>query len=161
FLKQTTEAVRAVPGVESVSAATPVPLDGGTQNIPWATDAAASDPSAFRQANFHTVRPGYFETLKTRLLEGRTFADDDNRPNAALRFVIDDKLAAIAFGGRPAVGQGLLVRNLRPQGPNAPQNVRGEVIGVVRHQRHESLAVEGREAIFFVDAAFGGGGANR
>jgi len=90
----------------------------------------------------------------------RWFNEDDNRPNAPLRFVIDDKIAALAFPGRSAVGQRLLVRNLRPQGPNPPTNVGGEVIGVVRHQRHESMAIEGREAIFFVDAALGGA-ANR
>ena len=162
FLRTTTERLRAVPGVESVSAATPVPLDGGTQNIPWATEAAgAADPTAFKQANFHNVRPAYFETLKTRLIDGRTFTDDDARPNTPARLIIDDKLAAIAFPGRSAVGQRLLVRNLGQQGPNAPQNVGAEVIGVVRHQRHESMAVEGREAIFFVAGGPIGGGANR
>jgi predicted permease len=159
FLQQVTERLRAVPGVEAVSAATPLPLDGGSQNIPWATEAGAADPSAFRQANFFVVRPNFFETLKTPVLAGRTFSDEDNRPGAA-KAVIDEKLAAIAFPGRSAVGQALLVRNLRPNGPNAPQNLRVEVIGVVRHQRHESMAIEGREGIFFVDQAFGSG-ANR
>jgi predicted permease len=162
FLRTTTERLRAVPGVESVSAATPVPLDGATQNIPWAPEAAgAVDPSAFRQANFHNVRPGYFETLKTRLLDGRTYTDDDARPNAPPRLIVDDKLAAIAFPGRSAVGQRLLVRNLGAQGPNAPQNIAVEIIGVVRHQRHESMAIEGREAVFFVAGGPVGGGANR
>jgi predicted permease len=158
FLRQVADRLSAVPGVESVSAATPLPLDGGTQNIPWASEAAAADPAAFRQANFFVVRPNYFETLKTRLIEGRTFTDDDNRQGPAAKAVIDDKLAVLAFPGRSPVGQALLVRNLRPNGPNAPQNVRVEVIGVVRHQRHESMAVDGREAIFFVEQAFGGGG---
>jgi putative ABC transport system permease protein len=162
FLRTTTERLRAVPGVESVSAATPLPLDGATQNIPWAHEAAgAADPSAFRQANFHNVRPGYFETLKTPVIEGRTYTDDDARPNAPPRLIIDDKLAAIAFPGRSAVGQRLLVRNLGAQGPNAPQNIAVEIIGVVRHQRHESMALEGREAIFFVAGGPVGGGANR
>jgi putative ABC transport system permease protein len=162
FLRTTTERVRAVPGVVSVSAATPLPLDGATQNIPWAHEAAgAADPSAFRQANFHNVRPGYFETLKTRLIDGRTYTEDDARPNAPPRLIIDDKLAALAFPGRSAVGQRLLVRNLGAQAPNAPQNVSVEIIGVVRHQRHESMAIEGREALFFVAGGPVGGGANR
>ena len=162
FLRTTTDRLRAVPGVESVSAASPVPLDGGTQNIPWATEAAgAADPTAFRQANFHRVRPAYFETLKTRVVDGRTFTEDDARQNAPARLIVDDKLAAIAFPGRSAVGQRLLVRNLGQQGPNAPVNVGAEVIGVVRHQRHESMASEGREAIFFVAGGPFGGGANR
>jgi hypothetical protein len=138
-----------------------VPLDGATVNIPWATEAAgAADPTAFRQANYHRVRPAYFETMKTRVVDGRTFTDDDARQNAPARLIIDDKLAAIAFPGRSAVGQRLLVRNLGQQGPNAPVNVGAEVIGVVRHQRHESMAIEGREAIFFVAGGPIGGGAN-
>jgi putative ABC transport system permease protein len=57
FLRTTTERLRAVPGVESVSAATPVPLDGATQNIPWAPEAAgAVDPSAFRPTSTTSVR---------------------------------------------------------------------------------------------------------
>ena len=138
FLRQVTERLRAIPGVLGVTAATPLPLDGGSQNVPWATEAGASDPSAFRQANFHNVRPGYFETLRTKLLAGRTFTEEDNVAGTT-KVIIDDMLAARAFPGATAVGRTLLMRNLRPNGPNAPQNERVEVIGVVAHQRHESL----------------------
>src|SRR5205823_2692435 len=111
-------------------------------------------------ANFFTVRPNYFETLKTRVIDGRTFTGADNKP-PALKVVIDDKIAALAFAGRSAVGQKLLVRNLRQNLPGAPQNVAVEIIGVVQHQRHESMAAEGREGLYFVDAFFGGGATNR
>jgi len=160
FLRQVTERLRAIPGVLGVTAATPLPLDGGTQNVPWATEAGASDPSAFRQANFHNVRPGYFETLRTKLLAGRTFTDEDNVAGTT-KVVIDDMLAARAFPNAAAVGRTLLMRNLRPNGPNAPQNERVEVIGVVAHQRHESLVEAGREAIFVVENFFGPGAAGR
>src|SRR5262245_6861789 len=161
FVRQMTERLRAIPGVVNVSAATPLPLDGGTSNIPWATEeAGASDPSAFRQANFFNVRPGYFETLKTRLVAVRTFTEEDNvRTTKAV--VVDDMLAARAFPGGSAVGRTLLVRNLRGGGPNAPQNEKVEVIGVVAHQRHETLVEPGREAIFFVEGFLGPGAANR
>src|SRR5262245_20912882 len=49
FLTQATERLRAIPGVVNVSASGPLPLDGGTANIPWATEEAGSvDPTAFR-----------------------------------------------------------------------------------------------------------------
>jgi len=160
FLRQVTDRVRAIPGVIGVTAATPLPLDGGTQNVPWATEAGASDPSAFRQANFHNVRPGYFETLRTKLLAGRTFTDEDNVAGTT-KVIVDDMLAARAFPNGDTVGRTLLVRNLRPNGPNAPQNERVEVIGVVAHQRHESLVEPGREAMFFVENFFGPGAAGR
>jgi putative ABC transport system permease protein len=160
FIRQVSERLRAVPGVMGVAAAGPLPLDGGTANIPWATkEAGSADATAFRQANFHVVTPGYFETMKTRLVAGRTFTDDDNKANA-LKIVVDDALAARAFPNQPAVGRTLLVRNLRG-GPNAPFNDEMEIIGVVAHQRHESLTVPGREAIFYVDGYNGFGNAAR
>jgi putative ABC transport system permease protein len=159
FLDRAEERLRAIPGVESVSAAGPLPLDGGVTNIPWATqEAGAADPSAFRQANFHTVRPGYFETLKTKLIAGRTFTRDDNNPNSKY-VVVDDLLAAKTFRNTSPIGKILLVRNLR--GPDTSMNVPVEIIGVVQHQRHESMSTEGREAIFFVDQYLGAGAANR
>jgi len=161
LIQQTAERLRAIPGVVAVGAANPLPLDGGTANIPWATEERGSaDPSAFRQANFHLVTPGYFEAMQSRLLSGRTFTEADNQlgPPSA-KVVIDALLAAQAFPDGQAVGRTLLVRNLAP-GPNAPTNLRVEVVGVVAHQRHESLTTEGREAIFFVDA-FARFGVNR
>ena len=160
FLRQVEERLRRIPGVSGISAANPLPLDGGLLNVPWATDRGAADPSAFRQANFFVVRPGYFEALKTRLIAGRTFTEDDNQARTD-KVVIDEIVAARAFPHESPVGRTLLVRNLRTAAPNAPQNERVEVIGVVGHQRHESLAAEGREAIYFVDRYLGPGFANR
>src|SRR5207247_6942118 len=77
------------------------------------------------------------------------------------KVVMADLVAALAFPGSSAVGRTLLVRNLRGNGPNAPQNEKVEVIGVVAHQRHESLVEPGREAVFFVESFFGPGAAGR
>jgi putative ABC transport system permease protein len=118
------------------------------------------DPAAFRQANLHLVTPGYFDAIGARLLDGRTFTDADNQAGPqSEKVVVDDRLALQAFPEGSAVGRRLLIRNLNP-GPGAPQNVTVEVIGVVAHQRHESLTAIGREGIFFVDAYLGFG-ANR
>jgi len=47
----------------------------------------------------HFVRTGYFELMRTRLLEGRTFTDDDHRPESRA-IVIDQVLARKAFPGQ-------------------------------------------------------------
>jgi putative ABC transport system permease protein len=159
FMLQATERLRALPGVVDASSSGPLVLDGGNANIPWATEEVGSvDPSAFRQANFFIVRPGYFETMKTKVIAGRTFTEDDNKADRANKVVIDDMVAARAYPNGSPVGKTLLVRNLRANGPNAPFNDRVEIIGVVAHQRHESLATPGREGMFFVDAYLGFGG---
>jgi putative ABC transport system permease protein len=158
FMRRVEERLRAVPGVVAVGAAQPFPLDGGASNIPYASEEAGSvDPAAFRQANFHVVTPGYFEMMGARLLQGRTFSSADNVQDQAARVVIDDMVAALWYPRGDAVGRKLLIRNLFAGGPNAPQNVAVEIIGVVAHQRHETLIEPGREGLFFVDAYTGFG----
>jgi putative ABC transport system permease protein len=142
------EAIGALPGVLGVSGGSPLPLDGGSANMPWGTEA--SDATQFQQANVHTTLPGYFETMRTRVIEGRVYTHDDRVPNLT-RVVIDEALAARAYPGQSALGRPLLLRI----GGTSP--VPFEIIGVVAHQRHASLAEDGREAIFFVDGQGVGG----
>jgi len=160
FNRQVRERLASIPGVVSVTAATPLPLDGTLINGRWGTEAAVNDPSKFRQADFHVVLPGYFEAMKTRLIAGRTFADADNhaddpKAGAPRVVVIDDQVAALAFPNQEAVGKRLLLRAITPE----PEWF--EVIGVVGHQRHAGLATPGPEAVFFTDAYFGHGTAAR
>ena len=153
FQRTLAERLRALPGVEGVTAVNPLPLDGGLFNSRWGKEDAASDASRFQQANVHVVQPGYFEVMRTRLLAGRTYTEADNRQDH-LGVIIDDVLAAKAFPGENPVGRRLLIRT-RAQEPEWL-----EVIGVVDHQRHEGLATKGREAIFLPEGFFGFGAAN-
>jgi putative ABC transport system permease protein len=146
--------IGALPGVTGVSAASPLPLDGGTTNIPYGTEAAAADPSLFLQAATHIVQPGYFETMRAPVLEGRVFRREDHTSDSAV-LVVDKLLASRTFPGQPAAGKRLLLR----VGGNSPTPF--TIIGVIAHERHASLASDGREAIFFPEGRDGIGGANR
>jgi MacB-like periplasmic core domain len=154
FMRDLGSRLEAMPGVRGATAASPFPLDGRTGNARWGPEEALASPSKFQQATTYVVLPGFFETMHTRLIEGRTFAETDNVPDA-LVIVIDRILAAKAFHGQSAIGRTLLAR-IRTQEP-----ARFEVIGVVDHQRHESLAADGREAMYVPDAYMGYGAANR
>ena len=154
FMREMHDRLQSLPGVLSVTAATPLPLDGQGPNARWGTEEALSDANKFQQANAHFVLPGYFDTLRTRLIEGRTFTEADNRPDSKA-IVIDRKLAAKAFPNESAVGKRLIVRVRSDQAEPL------EVIGVVAHQRHTTLAADGREAIFFSDGFVGHGRAAR
>jgi hypothetical protein len=115
---------------------------------------ALTDPTKFQQGYLFTVRPGYFDTMKTRVVEGRVFTDADNMPGVQF-VVIDAQLAAQAFPNQSAVGKKLLARVATDQAQSF------EVIGVVRHERHDSLATPGRESFFLTDGFFGYGRASR
>jgi putative ABC transport system permease protein len=152
FMGQVHDRLAALPGVRSVTAASPFPLDGQLSNARYGTAEAAADPKKFQQATTFIVYPGYFEAMRTRVIGGRTFALTDDRDSATV-VIIDTKLAAKAFPGENAVGKRLLIR-VRTEEPEWY-----EVIGVVAHERHESLATDGPEQMFFADGLFGHGAA--
>ena len=140
----------AIPSVTAVSSVFPLPLDGQLVNSRVGKEDAVTDATKFQQADLHIVLPGYFETMETKLLDGRTFTEADNRPeNTAV--VVDDMLAAKFFPGESAIGKRLFVRS---RGQEAEWL---NVIGVVQHQRHAGLATPGPQAIFLPDGYFGHG----
>ncbi|HXL22111.1 MAG TPA: ABC transporter permease [Candidatus Dormibacteraeota bacterium] len=153
-MQQLQQRLRDIPGIQSVTAAFPFPLAGGFNPIRWGTEEALSDASKFQATDFQIVLPGYFEAMHTPLLAGRTFTEADNQPKRNV-VLVDKLLADKAFPGQPAVGKRILIRIQTPE----PQWV--EIIGVVAHQREESLAEPGREQVYFTDAYLGSGVANQ
>jgi putative ABC transport system permease protein len=134
--------LRAIPGVEDATAALILPLAGGGRPGP---------STGIESAEYQQVLPGYFETLRTRVLAGRTFTEADNAPGRNLA-VVDDLYAAKAFPNDTAVGKRIPLPD-----PAAPP---AEVIGVVAHQRLLSLTGPGRQTMFFCDG-FQGIGVSR
>jgi putative ABC transport system permease protein len=140
----------AIPGVTATTFLFPLPLNGVEANVRYGTESAVADPAAFQQANLFIVIPGSFDAMRTKILEGRDFADADNIP-AGKAILIDNLLAAKAFPGEHAVGKRIFMRSRS----NDPEWM--DVIGVVQHQRHEGLATDGRETVYMVDGEFGYG----
>jgi hypothetical protein len=64
-------------------------------------------------ANRVLVSPGYFETLKLTLIEGRFLQASDAEPNSRV-FVVDENFAKRFFPGRSAIG-GRLIFGQPPQ----------------------------------------------
>jgi putative ABC transport system permease protein len=150
FTRQIQERLSTISGIQSVTASFPFPLAGGFGPIRWGTEEALSDASKFQAVDFQIVLPGYFETMRTPLFAGRTFTDGDNVPGRNL-VIIDQLLAEKAFPNQLAVGKRILIRIRTPE----PEWV--EIVGVVAHQRDESLAELGREQVYFADAFLGSG----
>jgi putative ABC transport system permease protein len=153
FVRQVEDRLGAIQRVQSVTGSFPFPLAGGYSPIRWGKEEALSDPSKFQATDFQVVMPGYFETMRTPLLAGRTFTDADNAPERRL-IIIDDALAKKAFPGESAVGKRILIRVKTPE----PEWM--EIIGVVGHVRQTSLAVPGREQVYFTDGYVGPGAVN-
>lgn len=144
FKRQLREQLGAIPGVRNVTASSPLPLAGGFSPVRWGGREALEDPSKFQAADLQIVLPGYFESMGTKLIAGRTFTDDDSTPEKNL-LIVDQALAAKAFPNESAVGKQILFR------VRTPEAQWGEIIGVVAHQRNTSLTEPGREQLYITD----------
>ena len=147
FLAAIQKSLERVPGVEAVTSSTALPLAGGFEVVRWGREYEQPDKIG-GAADYQAVRPGYFETIRTPLLRGRTFTDTDNSQDQRV-VIVDEMFAAREFPQGAAIGKRILV-SIAGLGPQPY-----EVIGVVAHQRVTSLAETGREQIYSTEGLGG------
>jgi len=136
------EAMRTVPGVESVGLIDWPPLISGAYNDSYvfrdlATDLrpsnAVASPFSFRMS------PEYFQAAGTALLAGRTFSwhDDKNTPRVA---VVNREFAVKMFGSAGnALGHFYKLRD----------GTRIQVVGIVESGKYKGITDDSAPAMFF------------
>jgi hypothetical protein len=109
----------------------PTGLDSSWQRDGQDIDEAKRNP----WANLETVTPEYFATMGIRLLEGRTFTDDDRLETAPV-VVVGETFARRTWPGRSAIG-----KRLRGHGFDEKRTVPPwwTVVGVVADVRYRDL----------------------
>jgi putative ABC transport system permease protein len=129
--------LRALPGVVSASQCWIPPLAGGAwDNI--VTVAGHPLPSGVDPDTLlNWVTPGYFETMRTRLLEGRTFDARDSATSTPA-VIVNELLARRYFGSENPIGQHLLVGEVQ-SGTHEMLKQPLEIIGVVQDSKYTSL----------------------
>lgn len=130
-----------------MTSSTALPLAGGFEVVRWGREHDQPEKIA-GAADYQAVRPGYFETIRTPLLAGRTFTEADNSQDQRV-VIVDEDFAAREFPRGAAIGNRLVV-SIAGLGPQPY-----EVIGVVAHQRVTSLAETGREQIYSTEGLGG------
>jgi hypothetical protein len=94
-----TDHLRAIAGVEGVATAGWALPGGDSWNGVVSINGA---PAGEQFVYFLPVAPGWFETMKLPLIEGRDFRDGDSNPGAA---IVNQAFVRIFFAGRNPVGQ--------------------------------------------------------
>lgn len=119
--------LEAVPGVSGATFGSDAPLRGSSSaSYIYLEGASAEDRIRFY---IHRVPPDWFETLGTRIVQGRALAVSDlENPNVT---VIGRALAERFFPNESAVGQSL--RLFRPEGD------RIQIVGVAEDVRYRDL----------------------
>ena len=132
FYKQLIERVRALPGVEAVSATATVPLSGSGWGRSLTVEGYPILPVGQAPMIQHTVvTPGYFRTMGIPLLSGRDFADADAKGAPGVT-IVDERLARQYWPNENPVGKRI---RFGPPEDNEPWHTVIGVVGTVRHQR--------------------------
>ncbi len=126
---RTLDRVRRIPGVESAAVALTLPYERPLNDGFRLLDG---EDTHGHPAEVVYATPGYFETLRIRLIEGRDFRDSDT-PKSFKVAIVSASFAAKYFRGREAVGRHL-----------ALETTPMEIVGVVGDvQQHSGLGPYG------------------
>lgn len=140
MLHQLQQKLSALPGVQSVSAVSHLPLDdtGNWYAEYWKEGAPVEDQNAL--ADHRSILPGYFGAIGATLLRGRDFTESDDTAHEHVA-IVDDVLAQQLFRGENALGKKINVSD-SPKGPYQFQRDWAVIVGVVRHiQCHSLIAI--------------------
>ena len=144
FTDQLLDRAQSLPGVVSVSLTDQLPLglDGGARRG-MTIEGYTSQPGESMEIHSCFVSPGYFETLRIRLLQGRAFQrqDNANAPGVAL---INEAFARRYWAGQQPLGKRIQMGAVRSGVNDAPYLT---VIGVTSDGKYITL---GEDATPFV-----------
>ena len=151
FYDRLLENVRALPGVESVAAASGLPLGNNGWQTSFAIDGRPEPPrDQVPLLEACLVTPDYFKAMNIPLLKGRMFNDQDNRAHLAgkdlsklnenqragaglNKIIIDEEFARRHWPNEDPIGRFVRI------GGTSHENPKLEVIGVVGRVKMESL----------------------
>ena len=139
FYQQLVSHIEPLPGVQGVSAVTPLPLSGDNADVGFAIEGVPNNSSTpFPNETFlRVVRNGYFQTMGIPLVQGRVFDARDTFESTPV-VIINENLARRYFPNQNPLGRRI--------NPSFSADKRGvlwrEVIGVVKDVHHASLGTE-------------------
>jgi len=139
--------LQALPGVVSASQCWIEPLSGNQWSnivtVPGHPTPSGTDPDTL----LNWVTPGYFETMRTSLLEGRAFDARDSATSTPV-VVVNQLLARRYFGSRSPIGQDLMVGTAQ-SGTREMLKQPLEIVGVVQDVKYTSLNEEPAQEAYF------------
>ncbi len=117
--------LQGLPGVQSAAAATTLPLVGGSGTYYWIDGDPKPEEGKALVAQFRGTTPGYFATMRTPLVRGRDFTNQD-RIDAPLVVLVNEAFARRHWKSDPAsaVGRRIVVSD-KPR----------DIVGIVKDAR--------------------------
>lgn len=143
FYRQASERILALPGVRDVAAITflPLTLQGRTTGVTVEGQTPPA-PGQLPFADFRSVSPGYFNTMKIPLLGGRDFSWSDS-PQSLLVVIVSETMARTFWPNGEALGKRIKLGSASADGPWLT------VVGIVADVRQLQIVGQPRPAMYF------------
>src|SRR5918998_445804 len=122
------ERLSALPGVRGAALASSLPLDW-VLNFSYGVEGRPARPGEEPQADYLSVSPNYFETMRVPVLKGRGFTERDSAgaPDVAL---INESMARRVFPGEDPLGKRVVIDYMERRVPL-------EIVGVVEDVKQQ------------------------
>jgi putative ABC transport system permease protein len=145
FFRQVIERLEALPGVQSASAATDIPVEtlrtsGTSFQI---LGQAEMPPNERPTTRVRVITPDYFKTLGIPMLSGRDFTQDDQTRPAPQVFIVNETFAKRYFPNGDPLSESISVNMQRSDNPY------GRIIGVVGNVKEGSLRGVPEPTVFY------------
>jgi predicted permease len=149
FYQQLLERLRSAPGVKSAALASVPILSGNEWDSSMSVEGHQAKDGEDMQAFMNSLSPGYFETMKIPIIEGRDFRQSDIKEEPGVA-IVNRRFAEHFFPGTSAVGK----RLGRGTGPKSKLTI--EIIGVVADSLYEGPREGVRRQVFVPNWGRGG-----
>src|SRR5215472_16841075 len=133
YLREVTQKVTSVPGVQDVSITDWPPMEG-IGAAPFLIEGQDLSYSQRHVCGFKAVGPSYFDTVGMKLLKGRKL-DESNVAGAVPVTVINETMAKTYFKGEDPLGKRILIRQLVFGKSARGADIPWQVVGVVKDER--------------------------
>jgi predicted permease len=144
FVQRAIDELAGLPGVLSAGAVTGLPLSGRMDGSGVSIEDHPEGPDELPRVHFDQLAaPGYFETLRIPLVEGRTFEPADHQQRRG-NVVVNEAFARRYWPGGSALGKRLQPREGDPDAANWYT-----IVGVMGSVHYMRLEEEPRELIYY------------
>ena len=144
FFGNVLQRISAIPGVKSAGLINTLPLAKGPTAGFRIEGRPPATPDKWPSANYRSISPDYFRTMKIPMIAGRAFTEQDKDQSPRV-IMINQALARENFANEDPVGKRINFGGIESNG----QPVWWEIIGVAADVRNLELREEGSPDIYF------------
>jgi putative ABC transport system permease protein len=147
FYQTLLDRVKAMPGVEAVSAVVPQPLSGDMMMISFDIEGRNIPKGERPVSHFRSISLDYFSVMKIPLLAGRAFTERDDAHSPGV-VIVNETFAKRHFPNENPIG-----KHVKPGIALEGEPVWREIVGVAKDVKHRQSLVRDYEPEYYLPHA--------